>query len=269
MIQITALMENTACTPAFTPEHGLSLYIMTPKHRLLFDTGQTGTFADNAAKLGVDLSRVDALIVSHGHFDHGGGIGRFLEANDHAPIYVNHNALGSFYNAKGKYIGLSLPFADHPELAERLVLTKDETVIDEELALYTCNERSRRYRTDSAGLTEETAGKIRRADPFLHEQYLLIRAGKKRILISGCSHKGILNLLEWFHPDILIGGFHFMNLPVEEGYTAALDQAAEVLGKYDAEYYTCHCTGIPQYHYLKSRMGEKLHYLSTGETLKF
>ena len=85
-MKIYTLMENTTCNEALACEHGLSLYIEAAGKRILFDAGQTGAFADNAEKMGIDLSQVDICILSHGHYDHGGGLKRFLEVNDHAPI---------------------------------------------------------------------------------------------------------------------------------------------------------------------------------------
>ena len=78
-------MENTTTREDLACEHGLSLYIEANGKRILFDTGASAAFADNAEKLGIDLNQVDLCILSHGHYDHGGGIKRFLEVNDHAP----------------------------------------------------------------------------------------------------------------------------------------------------------------------------------------
>ena len=97
-----------------------------------------------------------------------------------------------------------------------------------------------------------------------NEQYLLLEEQGKRILISGCSHKGIMQIVDAFRPDILIGGFHFMKIREEE----ALAEAAQRLLAYETVYYTGHCTGQEQYGYLKSIMGEKLHYLATGTVLE-
>ena len=78
-MQIKVLMENTSVRPDLICEHGLSLYLEVCGRKILFDAGQTDAFAENAAKMGVDLKKVDAAILSHGHYDHGGGMLRFLE----------------------------------------------------------------------------------------------------------------------------------------------------------------------------------------------
>ena len=101
-MNLTVLLENTACRDELVAEHGLSLYIEAGGKRILFDTGASPAFADNAEKLGIDLSQVDLCILSHGHYDHGGGIRRFLEINDHAPVYVSRHAFGDYYNADEK-----------------------------------------------------------------------------------------------------------------------------------------------------------------------
>ena len=101
------------------------------------------------------------------------------------------------------------------------------------------------------------------AEDFRHEHYLLIEENGRRVLISGCSHKGILNILEWFHPDVLVGGFHFMKLPCDK----RLKGCAEQLDRFDTEYYTCHCTGVAQYHFMLP-LTKKLHYLSAGQTIE-
>lgn len=262
-MKIVCLMENTTENPALRAEHGLSLYIETGQRRILFDAGQSGAFADNADRLGVDLSLADTAVLSHGHNDHGGGLSRFLEINDHAKICARQDVFGAYFNAEGKFIGLPAMLAD----SGRFFWTEDQADIGDGISLCSCNGKNRPYGTDSAGLTAEKDGR-RIPDPFLHEQYMVIHEGEKNVLFSGCSHKGILNLMEWFHPDVVIGGFHFMKKDLSSGKNDFLDEAAAVLNGYDAVYYTCHCTGVPQYQYLRKKMGQKLRYLSAGEEIR-
>ena len=255
-MKITALAENTSCSEQIGLEHGLSLYIETAGHRILFDMGQTELFARNAELLGVDLADVDIAVLSHGHYDHGGGMKRFLELNGKAPVYISRRAFEPHYN-KEKYIGLDTSLAE----CERLVFTDDEYRIDEGLTLYSCNDRVKPYGFDSAGLSMLKDGE-KIPDDFRHEQYLLIEEDSKRVLISGCSHKGILNIVSWFKPDVLVGGFHFMKLPIG----GELARYAQELDRIPTEYYTCHCTGKEQFDAMQQHM-TRLHYLSAGESI--
>ncbi len=261
-MKITVLMENTTDQSCMITEHGLSLYIEANGHRILFDTGQSSSFVENAKQLGVDLAEVDMVILSHGHYDHGGGLMAFLEVNNKAYIYINENAFGQYYSGETKEIGIA------PELktCSQVVITGDNFVLDEGLELHTCNEQPRLYETNAYGLYKSINGRLTE-DDFLHEQYLFIKEAEKEVLISGCSHKGILNIEKWFQPDVLIGGFHFKKLePLGTG-RHTLDKAADELLKYNTVYYTCHCTGVEQYEYLKEQMKEQLHYIKSGDQL--
>jgi len=261
-MKITVLMENTARGNLLS-EHGLSLFIETEHHKILFDAGETDGFWKNAESLGVDVASADLAILSHGHYDHGGGMVHFLERTEGIPLYINENAFCPAYSEGEKFIGLDASLADHP----RVIKTGEELVIDEELILCTCNDRARSYPSYGQGLTREIAGE-QREDDFIHEQYLLIKEHGKRVLISGCSHKGIENIMEWLHPDVLIGGFHFMKLDPEGEGREDLIRAAENLSAHTTSYYTCHCTGEAPYAFLKARMGEKLHYIAAGDVIE-
>lgn len=253
-MRIVTLAENTTRREDLTAEHGLSLYIETENHRILFDAGQSPAFADNARKLGIDLSRVDTAVLSHGHYDHGGGLLRFLEINEGAPVWVNPHVFEGHYNALGKDIGLD------PKLrgSGRLRFAQDGQQIGTGLTLYSHMDCP--YGIRPFGLTMG-AGERRQPEDFRHEQYLLIEEAGKRVLISGCSHRGILNILRWFRPDVLIGGFHFMKLDPEG---EELEAAAAALKRYPTLFYTGHCTGQAQLDRLKDRMGTQIHSLYTG-----
>lgn len=262
-MKITVLTENTAKDDSFKCEHGLSLYIETNGKKILFDAGQSDIFLKNSKTLGINLGTVDLCILSHGHYDHGGGLKYFLEINNTAPIYINEHAFEPHYNVKGKYIGLD------PVLKEsgRLIFTNDVCHLDDNMTLYTCNDKKLKYEIEPYGLTcLKNQEKV--FEDFRHEQYLLVNENGRKILISGCSHKGIVNIAEIFHPDILIGGFHFKDIELDDKGKSVLSEKARLLLKEKTAYYTCHCTGTLQFDYLKEIMGNRVKYISAGTEIQ-
>lgn len=259
-MKIWTLVENTACREDILAEHGLSLYIETEDKRILFDMGQSGAFAKNAQDLGIDLAEVDFGVLSHGHYDHGGGLETFLNSNTKAPVYVSRYAFGEYYNASNRYIGLNPALLGH----ERLHPVGDSVSIGQGITLLSCNDRKPLVPIDSAGLQKKQIGDLT-ADDFLHEQYLLIEERGKRVCFSGCSHKGIRNIRSWIPCDVLIGGFHFSKLEPKGEEVAS---AAKALLLTQTQYYTCHCTGLAQYGAMETILGQRLHYLSAGTYLE-
>ena len=255
-MKLWVLTENTAGA-GFASEHGLSLYIETGGQHILFDAGQSGVFSDNAQKLGLDLGRVDLAILSHGHYDHGDGLSRFLELNKTATVYLSRHAFEPHHNAQGKDIGLNPALAD----CGRLVFVDDELALTPWMRLLSCNRMDRPFPTDPFGLT---AGG--QPEDFRHELYLLIEEAGKRILLSGCSHKGILNIAAWFVPDVLVGGFHFSKIPPQD---PRLTSAAEELSKHPTVYYTGHCTGLEQFDAMKPILGHRLQAIHAGDRFHF
>ncbi len=258
-MKITALIENTTKTEC-PVEHGLSLFIETDHENILFDTGQSDLFSENAEKFGKDLKNVDICVLSHGHYDHGGGLKKFTEINDHAPIYMNRNAFGFHYHGESRYIGLNRDWITDEEFQKRVIYTDGDLKINDRLTILSPGER-KRFDMGSSGLCFKEKEQFFPED-FRHEHYLLIEEGEKRVLISGCSHQGIINIMEWFKPDILIGGFHFMKHSLDD----TLIEYGKILNSYDTEYYTCHCTGVEQYEFLRPYI-KRLNYLAEGEEI--
>ena len=258
-MKITSLLENTTERNDMRVEHGLSLYIETEAHKILFDMGQSDHFYENAKALGIDLAEVDTAILSHGHYDHGGGLSKFLEINDRAPIYINNDAFLPHHHGSEQYIGLDTRLKDN----SRIIFTDDEYTVDGTLKLFTCNGKARKHAMLPSGLTEKVGADFI-PDDFRHEQYLLITENGKTVLLSGCSHKGILDITHWLSPDVLIGGFHYSKLPLDD----FLVSAAKELSSYKTEFYTCHCTGREQFEFMRQHM-PSLHYLSCGQSLTF
>lgn len=257
VMKIVCIVENTTKNEALTAEHGLSLYIETEDKKILFDMGQTELFSVNAEKMKVDLAEVDVAVLSHGHYDHGGGLSKFLSVNSKAPVCLSKYAFGDYYNGCEKYIGLDKSL----EKEKRLVFTGDEYRISQNLCLFSKNENERPNYLGSFGLNKLENG-VFVPDVFLHEQYLLIEENGKRVLISGCSHKGVMDIVSWFEPDVLVGGFHFSKIEDK----SILDKAVSALTSYKTEYYTCHCTGVEQYEYMKEKTN-RIHYLFCGDVL--
>lgn len=262
-MKITALVENKSnCELSAT--HGLSLYVETEKHRLLFDLGPDQTLLKNAEKRGIDLGGVDTVVISHGHYDHGGALAGFLKVNHSAKIYVQRRAFEKHYSkAMGLVkvsIGLDRKLAEHPQV----ILTDGDCQIDGELLLFTVNHTSRFHSAANVNLFDE-AGR----DSFGHEQNLLI-LGEKPVLIMGCGHCGAVNILERaeeHHPQVCIGGYHLC-VPAT-GKTVPEETLAGIAGelrKYDMDFYTCHCTGEKAFAYLSSRV-PRMKYLSCGEEI--
>ncbi len=256
-MKITALIENTAANEKVTAEHGLSLYIEANGKKILFDMGQTDLFASNANVLGVDLTQIDFAVLSHGHYDHGGGLEHFLSLNKTAPVYLSQCAFGDYYNGTEKYIGLDKSLREN----DRVITAGDELKICDGYTLFSCNANERPHWLGSFGLNKKTDGDFV-PDDFLHEQYLLIEENGKRVLISGCSHKGVMDIVSWFKPDALVGGFHYSKLEASE----LLKSCSEYLASFETDYYTCHCTGVEQFEFMAQFM-PRLKYLSCGETV--
>lgn len=257
-MKITCLTENTCKNNNFICEHGLSLFIEHEGLKILFDMGQTDLFYENAQKLGINLEKIDFAVLSHGHYDHGGGLKKFLEINKTAPVYISRHAFEPHYNGTEKYIGLDVSLKEN----ERLIFTDDEFKISENISLFSCNTKERKHDLGSFGLNMKINGQFL-PDDFRHEQYLLIEENGRKVLVSGCSHKGVMDITEWFMPDVLIGGFHYSKLEPGD----KLKEYAKYLDEFNTEFYTCHCTGTLQYEFMKKYM-KKLHYISCSEQIE-
>ena len=177
-MRIVNLVENTEGKSGCRTEHGLCLYVETEKHRLLVDTGASGLFLENAARLGIDPERIDLVILSHGHYDHGGGIPDFIRRNPHANIYMQDGADGNFYSMSGEphYIGLPREILDLPQL----VRVQGTMELGEELMLYSDIPFEVKMPSANKALRIKQEDEYVQ-DDFRHEQYLVIRQGRQRI----------------------------------------------------------------------------------------
>ena len=209
-MKIVTLVENTCGHEACIAEHGLSLYIETEKHKLLLDTGQTDAVVKNAEVLGIELSAVDTVVLNHGHYDHSGGILPFSQINHTAQIIMQSKAAEPHYNGE-RYIGIDKAILEL--LNVRLI--DGDVRLDDELFLFSGITGRRCYPQGNHKLSRmENGEKV--PDDFAHEQCLVITQNGKYWLLSGCSHNGILNILDRYReifgnaPDCVITGFHMI-----------------------------------------------------------
>lgn len=272
-MKIKVLSENTAASADFACEHGLSVYLETENSRLLFDTGAGDLYLANARKLGVELESIEYLLISHGHYDHGGGLKSFMQLNKKAQIFIHSQAFRKHYAVRGKdeleYIGLDQNLKNN----SRIVLTSDRHLINQNLCLFSTRKASYPLPSANKNLLAEIDGQLV-ADDFCHEQNLIVEERGKKLLLTGCAHNGILNILEEFKrlkkdlPDYVIGGFHLSrSLTDESDNPEELAEICQYFAATKTKYYTGHCTGVEPYEKLKARLKSQIEYLAAGSEL--
>ncbi|NFA60197.1 MBL fold metallo-hydrolase [Clostridium sporogenes] len=273
-MKLIALIENKS-NSELIGEHGLAIYIKYNGKRYLLDTGASDSFIDNALKLGIDLSMVDAAILSHGHYDHSGGYNGFFHINKKANVYIREEAKELCYGKIGpfkRYIGIPKGILNKYE--DRFIYVDKDYKIDEGVWLIshkadnleTKGKKAHMYRMTENGL---------KPDNFYHEQSLVFDTDDGLVILNSCSHAGIDTIVEEVK-DIfegkkvlaVVGGFHLMGIT---GTRSMRIKAEEVeglgnrLAQLGVEHiYTCHCTGEPAYKILKKTLGNGIEYFSTG-----
>ena len=272
-MKIVTLVENTPGRAGCVFEHGLSIYIETTAHKILLDTGAGEAFLQNALYLGIDLAQVDMMVLSHGHYDHAGGILEFVKINSKAPIYMRPTAVKAYYNVRhtgAKYIGMD----ERIFTLDRIVFTKENHVLSEQISLFSGVTGRRLWPEGNAQLKYLENG-VYHQDDFDHEQSLVIREKGRSVLISGCAHNGILNIMDKYQelygsfPDMVITGFHMKkNAPLTEAEKAVVKSTAmELMTFKNTSFYSGHCTGEEAFGIMKEIMGEQLNALHSGERI--
>jgi len=277
-MEIICLLENNTTDPQLSPAHGLSFFIRTRTRSILFDMGPDNKFAANARHLGVDLAKTDTAVLSHGHYDHGGGIPQFQKINDTADIIMTRGAFEGRYYARyqdhdPRYIGIDTGAVDKSRcrfIGSDLTLPGDMTII-------TGFSKKGFIPQGNASLMKQEADGQLIADEFTHELALLIVEDGTSVLFTGCAHSGMGNMIDTVltrtgldHIDHVIGGFHLYN-PITR--TTEPDSRLDILvselsSHRDTTYYTGHCTGPDAPDYMSRKMVPPIHVFATGVRLE-
>lgn len=263
VLEITSLVENTSKC-GLKAKHGLSLYIETERHKLLFDVGPDDTLFVNARKRGIDLTQIDTVIISHGHVDHAGALRDFLKLNTKAKVYIQRKAFEPHYS-KVLFLKIPIGISKALETHPRIMPIDGDYKIDDELFLFTVNETDKCHSTVNDVLYDRNG-----RDDFSHEQNLIITENHSA-LIMGCGHAGIVNIMaraKSYQSKVCVGGFHLYDPITKRGVPLTLlDEIAGVLKDCkDTRFYTCHCTDQKAFQYMKSQI-PNLFYLSCGEMI--
>ncbi|OQY08279.1 MAG: hypothetical protein B6I28_04900 [Fusobacteriia bacterium 4572_132] len=270
-MKITTLVENYVTKEGLKGEHGLSFLVEKDEYKILFDTGQTGILIDNAKKLNIDLENVDYLILSHGHYDHTGGLESFLKVNSKAKIILHQKSIVERYsNSTGKIreIGFRLE-GEIKEYKNEFIFIEEDYEINKDIKIMTNISKITDFEMEEKKLFTKKDDKYIQ-DEFLDEINLVINEGEKNSIITGCSHRGIINIIKTIQKrgnkeiKLILGGFHLKGKSEER-----IRKTISELKKINFEKIeTNHCTGLDGYMELKKEFGDKVNYNYVGMIIR-
>lgn len=274
-VTITTLVENTVNIAGLRAEHGLSLLIRAGGRKLLFDTGQTDLLVQNAQKMALGLDDVDAIVLSHGHYVHTGGIEAICRVAPRARLFAHPAAIGPKFaaNADGtsRFIGVapsSVELLRSPK-GRMTWTTKPTEVLP---GFFVTGEIPR------TNLFEDTGGRFfldascTRPDALLDDQALYFDTESGLVVILGCAHAGVVNTMAFIRDLTLnrpfyavIGGMHLMNARPER-----MKATIEALGRWAPKQITAgHCTGSLAFAQLWAAFPDRCSNCPVGSSLVF
>ncbi|MBP2642705.1 MAG: metal dependent hydrolase [Firmicutes bacterium] len=272
---IKMLIDNKGISSSFKTEHGLSMYFEVSGVKILFDTGKSGDFIDNAEKMDVNIKDIDIVIISHAHIDHSGGLIRFLEINKKAVVYAHSKVTEDYYIDLIYKKNISMPLKVFEKYKTRICFVNND-LLKVSHNIYLVSNFTNIYSLGkfSKNLLVKRQGNYYK-DSFDHELAMVIDNNEKLIIISACSHNGIDNMIETIikhfpnkSVQTIIGGFHLIEFPLlnflGEKKSNIIMLGKRLLGYNMDHVYTCHCTGNRELGILKECMGNKIEYFATG-----
>ena len=271
-IRITVLVDNKTSRADLIAEHGLSLWIEYKEKRILFDTGQSDAVIKNAKQLGVDLARTDAIVISHGHYDHTGGLSAVLDIAVKAKIYLHPAAIETKFIRKAsgvKLIGMS-------DSAKKAIQGRHViwTVTPAQLfyGMTVSGQVPRISNFEDVGGAFFVDENCQSPDEILDDQTLFIESTKGLVVVFGCAHSGVVNTLDYVtkltkqsNIYAIIGGMHLINANLTR-----IENTIEAFKKYDIQKIVpLHCTGQEATEKMKKAFGEKCMSLEAGAKIVF
>ncbi|MDZ7620821.1 MAG: MBL fold metallo-hydrolase [Patescibacteria group bacterium] len=248
-VRITLLVENTAESAGLMAEHGLAYWIEDGSQRILLDAGQGGVLVANAYRLGVELTKLDAVVLSHGHYDHTGGLNHALRGNQPAAIYLHPDALKPKFARNKDGTGRSIGIPDVSELAvrrhrDRMVFTEKPTSLGGGFMVTGPVPRLTDF--------EDTGGpffldpRCGTPDPINDDQAVFFDSSQGTVVLLGCAHSGVINTLRYVRQltgnrpiHAVLGGMHLAAASDER-----LNRTIDELRSLDiACLAPAHCTG--------------------------